>query len=278
MRKTSRSIILGLCLILILVTGCSSSKKTESAIADGTLTIGLECDYAPYNYTTTEALKTDNALPISGSAGYCDGYDIAIADRIAKALNVKVEVKKMSWDGLIPALESGQIDAIIAGMSPTAERKKSIDFTDSYFHADIVDTVVVKKDGKYANANSLDGFSGAKITAQQGTVQVKLVSQLKGVTEVANMPDYSSLIQSLKAGTIDGYIAEESVAKEHVEQNSDFKYIPLNFTLTAEDTDVAIGISKDQTELKDKLNEALKTISDQERQELMNYYISKESK
>ncbi len=108
----------------------------------GTLKVGMECDSNPYNWTDVE--ETVKNYPISGKDGYyCNGYDVQVSAYIAYKLNMKLEVYAYEWDSLIPAVESGAIDAIIAGMSPTAERAQRIDFTDVYYDTNFV--IVVKK-------------------------------------------------------------------------------------------------------------------------------------
>lgn len=268
--------IIGLLLILFVAVGCSSNNSDNSnqtGIEDGVLTVGLECDYAPYNWTITADKKSDGALPIKDTKDYCEGYDVEIAQLIAEKLDVKVEIAKMTWDGLIPALNSNQIDLIIAGMSPTEERKKNIDFSDAYYKEEIEQVVIVRKDSKYANATKLTDFEGAKITAQVGTMQVDMMDQMPGIIKEAALPDYASMILALKNGSVDGYVAEIAVAQEHAAAEKDFKIINLDkdstFKLTEGQTTTAIGIKKDNTELLNKVNEALKTIDEKTRNNLM---------
>ena len=121
-----------------------------SAFAEGTLRVGMECGYAPYNWQQVN--ETEFTAVIADNNGYADGYDVQIAKRIAADLGMDLEIVKTDWDGLIPSLNSGNIDLIIAGMSPTAARKMTIDFTDYYYQSELV--VVVRKDGKYADAKS----------------------------------------------------------------------------------------------------------------------------
>lgn len=262
-------------LVTLLLTGCGTSKNSDvkDSLADGVLTVGLECDYAPYNWTTNEAQKSDSAVSITGSVGYCDGYDVMIAQKIADELGVTLEIKKISWDGLIPALNTGQIDAIIAGMSPTEERKQTISFSNDYFKENPVQVVVVNKDSEFANATLLSDFAGANITAQQGTLQVKLLEQLTGIKRSAELPDYATLMKALNAGTIDGYIAELAVANEHVQANPNFKMIEFGddngFVLSEGDTTTAIGVRKNDTDLQSALNRALDTIDQASREALM---------
>ena len=95
----------------------------------------------------------------AAAGGYADGYDVRIAKIIADQLGMELEIVKTEWDGLTPALLSGNIDVIIAGMSPTAERRMTIDFTDSYYDTEL--TVVVRKDSAFAGAKSLADLAGA---------------------------------------------------------------------------------------------------------------------
>ena len=125
----------------------------------------MEANYAPYNWTQTTS--ANGAVKIDGTSSYANGYDVKIAKIIAKKLGKKVIVEKTQWDGLLPALTSGKIDLIIAGMSPTAERRKAINFTSPYRTTNFV--VIVNKQSKYAKAKYLTNFKGAKLTAQQGT-------------------------------------------------------------------------------------------------------------
>ena len=105
-----------------------------------TLRVGMECNYAPYNWTQRAASETAVAI---AAGGYADGYDVRIAKIIADKLGMDLEIVKTEWDGLTPALLSGNIDVIIAGMSPTAEREEQVDFTDCYYNSNLV--VIIKK-------------------------------------------------------------------------------------------------------------------------------------
>jgi putative lysine transport system substrate-binding protein len=181
------------------------SAKTEAPTAapQKELKVGMECAYAPFNWTQSD--DKNGAVPIK-DGGYAGGYDVEIAKKIAEGLGMKLVVVKLEWDGLEPAVQAGTIDAIIAGMSPTAERKLRIDFTDPYYTSDLV--VVVKKDGAYANAKTLKDFKGAKITAQLNTFHYTVIDQLEGAKKQTAMPDFPTMITALSSGVIDGYISE----------------------------------------------------------------------
>ena len=135
-----------------IVTLASGGTVTEFAVhcdapatTTGTLKIGMECAYEPYNWTDTEGTSL-GAVPISseGQSGlYANGYDVQIAQYVANRLGLKLEIYAMEWDSLIPAINSGAIDAIVAGMSPTAERSEQLDFTDTYYESNLV--VIIRK-------------------------------------------------------------------------------------------------------------------------------------
>ena len=116
------------------------SDKTDTS--GGTLKIAMECGYDPFNWTqTTDA--NGAVLIKDGNGFYANGYDVQIAKYIAAELGMELEIYKMEWDALVPAVQAGTIDGIIAGMSPTAERELEVDFTDCYYNSNLV--IVYKK-------------------------------------------------------------------------------------------------------------------------------------
>ena len=121
----------------------------------------------------------NGGVKIDGNAEYAGGYDVEIAKKIAEGLGKELVIVKTEWDGLVPALISGKIDAIIAGMSPTEERKETIDFSDNYYTSNFV--MVVKKGSPYEGATSIQDFRGAKITGQLNTSHYGVIDQIKGV-------------------------------------------------------------------------------------------------
>jgi len=141
--------LLVLCLVLLTATamlaGCGSEKK---AAEKKVFRVGMECGYAPFNWTQTT--PDNGAVPIKGTQEYAMGYDVMIAKRIADQLGYELEIHKIEWDGLAPAINAGKIDAAIAGMSITSKRKQSVDFSDVYYYADIV--ALTRKDSRFASA------------------------------------------------------------------------------------------------------------------------------
>lgn len=228
--------------------------------------IGLECNYAPFNWTQTE--ESESSVPIF-EGGFADGYDIQIAKIIAQGLGRELEVHKIEWDGLIPALLAGKIDAIIAGMSPREDRKVTVDFSEPYYESDLV--IVVKKDGPFAAAKSLADFSGAKITGQLNTVHDTVIDQIPGVQHQTPMDTFPAMIVALTSGKIDGYVSERPGAMSAITANPELGYVVFEegqgFEAPPEDIAIAVGLPKgfDAT----KINEILAGISEEQRLEMM---------
>lgn len=264
------SIVLILTLVLSVVfcfTACNNNEGEKDYIA-----VGLECGYAPYNWT--QSTDADGAVKIANNDGYAGGYDIMIAKKVAESLGKELKVYKYEFNALIPAVTSGALDFIIAGMSPTAERMIAIDFSDVYYNGNLV--IVVRKDGNFASATSLSDFNGAKLVAQQGTFHEDALKEQGpnyGISVQTSMDTFPLMINALKSKAIDGYIAEEPGAKADCAANSDFTYIPLKnnttgFTATDADTAIAIGLKKGSS-YKDAINQVLAGISTEERLQLM---------
>ncbi len=261
---------------LFSLTACGNEKDPNK------LYVGMECGYAPFNYTQTD--DSNGAVKISNADGYANGYDVMIAQKIAEDLGKELVIMKYEWDSLIPAVQAGTLDFIIAGMSPTAKRLESIDFSDAYYESQLV--IVVRKDGNYANATKLADFNGAKIVAQNGTFHdTALETQAKanGITRYTPMGSFPEMINALNTKAVDGYVAEEPGAVADCAANSDFTYIKLinndtGFTASAEDVQIAVGMKKGNTELVTKVNAALTKISAADRLTLMtnatNYSIN----
>ena len=258
-------------LLLTLFTALLVALGTAQVIqADDYLRIGMEAAYAPFNWTQDD--DSNGAVKIEGTNQYANGYDVQIAKQVAKVLGKKPLVVKTSWNGLIPALTSGKLDMIIAGMSPTAERKKEIAFSNSYYTSEPV--VLVNKDGSYANAKTLKDFKGAKITSQQGVYLYNLISQLTGAKQETAMGDFAQMRQALESGVIDGYISERPEALTAESANSKFKMIQFKkgFEVNEEDATIAIGMRKNDNRL-EQVNAAIAKISAKDQVALMDKMI-----
>ncbi|HHY27871.1 MAG TPA: transporter substrate-binding domain-containing protein [Desulfitobacterium dehalogenans] len=275
MKRKLSLVMAGVLAAMLLVTGCSSGSQgnvqTPVAGNEGnTFKVGLEAGYAPFNWTQMDA--ANGGVKIEGGAEYAGGYDVEIAKKIAEGLGKELVIVKTEWDGLVPALTSGKIDAIIAGMSPTEKRKETIDFSDIYYQSDLV--MVVKSGSKYENATSLKDFNGAKITAQLNTFHYDVIEQIEGVAKQTAMDNFPAMRVAIQSGMIDGYVSERPEGVSAQAANSDFKMVEFTdgFQTSPEDTAIAVGVKKG-SELTAKINEILKGISEQERLQIMDKAI-----
>lgn len=270
MKKVLAAALVGAMAIGMFGCGGSDAKtdKQDAQAEGGQLRIGMECGYAPFNWTQQD--DSNGAVAIEGGGGYANGYDVQIAKKIADGLGKELVIVKTEWDGLVPAVQSGSIDGIIAGMSPTAERKKSIDFSDNYYVSDLV--IVVRADSEYANATSIQDFAGAKITGQLNTFHDTVIDQIEGVDHVTAMPDFPSMRVALESGIIDGYVSERPEGISASAANSKFAYVGFElengFQYEIDDAAIAMGLKKD-SDLTAQVNEILAGISQEERDQLM---------
>lgn len=273
MKKTGW--LVGLMFVLVLaLAGCGASdsdKSESSGDSKDTFTVGMEAGYPPFNWT--QQGDSNGAVKIKDGSEYAGGYDVAIAQKVADKLGKELVIVKTEWDGLVPALTSGKIDAIVAGMSPTKERLKTIDFSDVYYTSNLV--MVVKKGSKYENATSLADFSGAKITAQLNTFHYSVIDQIDGVKKQSAMDNFPAMRVALESGKIDGYVSERPEGVSAAAANDNFAMVEFTdgFKTSKEDTAIAVGLQQG-SDLKAKVNEALKEISEDDRTKLMDEAIA----
>ena len=275
---------------LFVLPGCSASSSTASSPAASgavstapapssvqkkVLKVGMECAFAPYNWT--QANNSNNAVPISNSPGeYANGYDVMMAKKIADSLGYDLQIVKSEWDGLAPGVASGKLDAAIAGMSITEERKKTVDFTNVYYKASIF--ALVRSDSKYASAKGLADLKGAKCTSQQNTIWYDMLKQIPGANIQPAMKNVPALIVALTSGKTEVFVTVKPTAMAASYANKslvmlDFSKGGNDFKASDEDVNLGIAVSKQAPELKDAVNTALKSISDSDRDAIMQTAI-----
>ncbi len=266
--KKSLSLLMSAVLSVLVLAGCGTKIDAEG---DGVFKVGMEAGYAPFNWSQNN--DANGAVKIQDVEEYAAGYDVEIAKRIAEGLGEKLVIVKVEWDGLVPALKSGTIDAIIAGMSPTAKRKESIDFSENYYMSDLV--MVVKKGSPYENAKTLADFNGAKVTAQLNTFHYDVIDQLVGVQKQTAMDNFSAIRVALESGVIDAYVSEKPEAVSAKAANDKFTFIEFEkgFETSPDDTAIAVGIKKGNDNLLKKVNDILKGISEEEQLKIMETSI-----
>ena len=231
---------------------------------NGQLRVGMECAYAPTNWQESEA--SDTNVPVENVPGaYAEGYDVQIARIVADALGLELVIVKMDWDGLIPALNAGQIDCIIAGMMDTAQRREAINFSEPY--KETIYAMMVNAGSAYENATSIQDFSGASVLGQRDTALDTVIDQIEGVnhlTAVASVPD---MVARLQQGACDAIVINLESASVYTETNPDFVVIEFEgdngFELPAKGS--CVGVRKSDDALLALVNEALAGIDSETR-------------
>ncbi|WP_156300479.1 ABC transporter substrate-binding protein/permease [Streptobacillus canis] len=236
------------------------------------LRVGMEAGYAPFNWFQND--NRNGAVKLKN--GYAGGYDVEIAKLIAEKLNMELEIVQSDWDSLLgPALNSDKIDVVIAGMSPTKERRENLEFTNLYYESDLV--IVVRNDSKYINAKNIQEFKDAKLTAQLNTFHYTVLDQINGLKKESASENFSNMLVALESGKIDGYVSEKPGALSAKLSNPNISFVEFDksngFKYDRDDVNIAIALKKGNTELKDKINSALDDISKEKREEIMQRAI-----
>lgn len=221
-------------------------QKWEKIKERGELRVGLSADYAPMEFDHTVNGKTEYA-----------GVDIDLAKKIAKDNNLKLKIVNMSFDSLLGALKTGKIDIIISGMTSTPERKKQVDFSDSYMMTKNI--MLVKKD-KVNDYKDIKDFNNKKVGAQKGTEQEKIAQteiENASITSLSRLPD---VILALKSGKVEGVVVEKPVAEAYLKQNP--KLGISNVKFNEEEKDTVIAVPKDSPKLLSQINKTIKEVKD----------------
>jgi len=262
--------IVGLGIIALCATSCGPSGYDNTR-----LVVGLECDYAPFNWTGIAA--SDFTLPISGQRNqFADGYDIQIARHLQVGLDVPITIKKISWDALIPALQSGEINVIIAGMSFSEDRDKEVDFSNPYYVSDLV--AVVRKSSPLASATSIQDLGGYKVISQLGTLQDDLIDQIDDVVHMTGSKTFQTGALAVASTDADALIAEYPVAKAIVNANASLSIVNFSIGFTGFDQNeisVAVAVQEGNAELLDMINTELAKLDVEARTSLMDGAIER---
>ncbi|MBS3415842.1 ABC transporter permease subunit [Staphylococcus aureus] len=234
-------------MVYITPTAHAEQDQTWEKIKErGELRVGLSADYAPMEFEHTVNGKTEYA-----------GVDIDLAKKIAKDNNLKLKIVNMSFDSLLGALKTGKIDIIISGMTSTPERKKQVDFSDSYMMTKNI--MLVKKD-KVNEYKDIKDFNNKKVGAQKGTEQEKIAQteiENASITSLSRLPD---VILALKSGKVEGAVVEKPVAEAYLKQNP--KLGISNVKFNEEEKDTVIAVPKDSPKLLSQINKTIKEVKD----------------
>ena len=259
----------------------TTAAASSSGVEDGVLTIAMECAYAPYNWTQGD--DSNGAVPISNVPGsYANGYDVMIGKKIAEANGWQLEVIQSDWDSLVPGVQTGIFDAVIAGQSMTAERSEQVDFAGPYFYATIV--CVTKKDSPFASAKSIKDLAGGKCTAQIATIWYdQCLPQIEGANVQTAAETAPAMLMALETGSVDFICTDMPTAQGAIAAYPDMTILDFSGTdgdfqfsdqVRAENVNIGVSVKKSNTELKDKIDAVLSTMTQDDMNALMQQAIA----
>ena len=273
-------------LMALSMTACGGGKAAETTAAGETeaakdgekkvLKVAMECAYAPYNWTQPD--DSNGAVPINDSSDYAYGYDVMMAKKIADELGYDLEIVKLDWDSLVPAVQSGQVDCVIAGQSITKERQQMVDFTDPYYYASII--TLVKEDGDYKDAASVEDLKGATVTSQQNTIWYdSCLPQIPDANILPAQESAPAMLVALESGKCDAVVTDMPTGKAACVAYPDFKLLDFSdtegaFEVSDEDINIGISLKKGNDELKDAINGVLSEMTEDDYSKMMDEAIS----
>lgn len=283
MRKTKKltALVLTSVMAVSVLAGCGSNKTPETAAgADGekkTLKVAMECGYAPYNWT--QPTNDNGAVPISGGSDYAYGYDVKMAQHICDELGYELEIIKLDWDSLVPAVQSGTVDCVIAGQSITKDRQEMVDFTKPYYYASIV--TLVKGDGAYAEAKSVEDLKGVTCTSQQNTIWYNVcLPQIADANVLPAQESAPAMLVALDSGKCDAVVTDMPTGMAACVAYPDFKLLDFSenaegaFEVSEEDINIGISVQKGNDELREAIDSVLEKMTVEDYTKMMDEAIS----
>ncbi len=266
--------------MLLSLTACGGNE-VASGVEDGVLTIAMECAYAPYNWT--QADDSNGAVEISNVPGsYANGYDVMIAKKLCEANGWELEIVQSDWDSLVPGVQTGTFDAVIAGQSMTAARAEQVDFAGPYFYATIV--CLTKADSPYASATSLADLAGGSCTAQIATIWYdQCLPQIEGANIQTAAETAPAMLMALETGMVDFVCTDMPTAQGAVAAYPNMTILDFSGTdgdfqfseeVRAENVNIGISMMKGNTVLKEKVDAVLNTMTVDDFNALMAEAIS----
>lgn len=282
-----RLVCLMLALLMVFtLAACGSGEEETTApsgegsaipgLEDGVLTVGMECVYAPYNWTQMD--DSNGAVPIVNQPGaYANGYDVMMAKKFCEKYGWELEVMALEWGGLSAALKSGTIDAAIAGQSMTEERLAEVDMAGPYYYASIV--CVTKKDSPLASATGISQLTGT-CTAQQATIWYEsCLPQIPGAEIMPQSDDAPAMIMAVESGTVDFICTDMPTARGACATYDDLVILDFsgsddNFVVPEGEINIGISVVKGNTQLKEAFDAVLSQMTEDDFTALMDEAIS----
>ena len=278
MKRFKKIVILATLVTMMtgILTGCGSKKDADSAEGKKVLKVAMECSYAPYNWTQPD--DTNGAVQIQDSKDFAYGYDVMIAKKIADELGYELQIVKLDWDSLVPAVQSGTIDCVIAGQSITSERLQMVDFSNPYYYASIV--TLTKKDGTFASAKGISELAGATCTSQLGTVWYDVcLGQITDANILPAQESAPSMLVALDSDRVDLVVTDMPTAKAATVAYPDLTILDFtdtedNFEVSEEEINIGISVQKGNSELLEGINGVLEKMTTDDYNKMMDEAIS----
>lgn len=227
--------------LMMALTGCGGGEVAPKPDDKKVLKVGLSPDFAPFEYLDDQ--------------GTIVGFDVELARALGKEMGMEVQIENMGFDGLIPALQSGNIDIVMSGMAITEERKQSILFSEPYYHSGLV--MVVTEES--TDVQGVENLKGKKVGAQIGSTGALYAHKIDGAT-AKDFNQTSDMFIELKNGGIDAVVSDLPVVQYFLKSEEGKGYKIVGELLEIENT--GIGIDPNQKELAEKINLALKKIKE----------------
>ena len=258
-----KKIIAMILALVMMMSLAACGSAPASGVEDGILTVGMECNYAPYNWLQSD--DSNGAVPISNVPNaYANGYDVMMAKKICEANGWQLEIRKLDWDSLVPAVQTGEIDCAIAGQSMTADRDELVDFAGPYIYASIV--CLVRKDSALATATGISQLTGT-CTSQRGTIWYETcLPQIKGATIQSAADDAGQMLMAVNSKTCDFVCTDMPTAQGAVITYPDLMILDFsgssdNFQVSEEEINIGISVRDGNKTLLDAMNKVLDPMS-----------------
>ena len=262
--ETNMRRMLAMALAILMMTALLSGEQAgvPSGVEDGVLTVAMECNYAPYNWSQSD--DSNGAVPISGSNEYANGYDVMMAKKLCEANGWKLEIVRLDWDSLVPAVLSGVVDAVIAGQSMTAARAEMVDFAGPYLYASIV--CLARQGTPQAEAKGISELSGY-CTSQLGTIWYSVcLPQIPNAEIQPAAESAPAMLMALETGAVDFVCTDIPTAQGALAVYPDMVLLDFsgsedNFVVSEEEINIGISVMKGNAVLKDALDAVLSTMT-----------------
>ena len=240
-----------------------SKEAEESASGRPVLRVAMECGYAPYNWT--QPTDANGAVPIADSPDYAYGYDVMMAKLIAEKLGYDLEIVRLDWDSLVPAVQSGTVDCAIAGQSITSDRLQMVDFTEPYYYATVV--CLTNSDSPYASAKGVSDLEGATCTSQLGTIWYDVcLPQIPDANILPAQDSAPAMLVALNSRRCDIVCTDMPTAQAALMVYPDMTLLDFSngdddFEVSEEEINIGISVRKGNTELLNAMNSVLSTLT-----------------